>query len=345
MSTSGPGSTGDPAAQRAADHAAGRRGPSDPSDASEPPVTKVLFVAGTGRSGTTILSSIIGQIPGAAAAGEIRYVWERGFLQDHRCGCGEPFSRCPVWTEVVRTAFPDGPPDPQAVSRDLLDRLRMLRVPSMVWRQVTGRPVIPPHPNDEAVAALYRAFIEVVRATVLVDSSKVPPYGKLLERLPGLDLHVLQVIRDPRANAFSWQRLKETRDREGVTDTMEQLELWRSAVMWLVWNYLVELWWPWKRPTNVQVHYEQFVADPRRTVEDVARALGVDASGVDYVDEHAIRMRVSHTVAGNPNRHDTGVVRLRRDDEWRTAMPRWKQALVTLMTAPGLRHFGYGVRG
>ncbi|MEO3936282.1 sulfotransferase [Dermatophilaceae bacterium Soc4.6] len=307
--------------------------------------TRVLFVAGTGRSGTTILSSIIGQIPGAMSAGEIRYIWERGFTDDHRCGCGQPFSTCPVWSEVVALAYPDGPPDPGAVSRDLLTRLRMLRVPSMVWRQLRGGTVIVPDPHDEALAALYRAVAQVVRPSVIIDSSKVPPYGKLLERLPGIDLYVIQVIRDPRANAFSWQRLKETRDREGDDATMEQLELWRSAAMWLVWNYLVEFWWPWKAPKHLQVRYEEFVADPRATVDAVASMLDLDASTVQFVDERSISMHATHTVAGNPNRHDTGIVHLRRDDEWRTAMPQWKRSLVTLMTLPGLRHFGYGLRG
>ena len=61
----------------------------------------VLLVAGSGRSGSTLLASALGQLPGAFCAGELRYLWQRGAVEDHRCGCGEPFSRCPVWTVVL----------------------------------------------------------------------------------------------------------------------------------------------------------------------------------------------------------------------------------------------------
>ena len=167
---------------------------------THPASTKVLFVAGTGRSGTTILSTILGQLPGAMAVGELRYVWERGFLEDHRCGCGLPFSQCPVWKAVVDRAYQGAaPPDPLAVSQDLLSRLRMMRIPSMVLRQLRGRPAVPPHPNDDQIAALYTALSELEHPAVIVDSSKLPPYGKILERLPGIELYVVHVVRDPRA--------------------------------------------------------------------------------------------------------------------------------------------------
>ena len=64
---------------------------------------RLLFVAGAGRSGTTILNTILGQVPGMVAVGEVRYIWERAFGENHRCGCGEPFARCPFWSDVIDT--------------------------------------------------------------------------------------------------------------------------------------------------------------------------------------------------------------------------------------------------
>lgn len=312
---------------------------------TDPTPTKVLFVAGTGRSGTTILSTILGQLPGALAIGELRYVWERGFVQDHKCGCGLPFSRCPVWTAVVERAYEGtNRPDPVEVSQDLLARLRMMRLPSMVARQLRGRPAVPPHPNDEKIAALYTALAELEHPAVIIDSSKLPPYGKILERLPGIDLYVVHVVRDPRANAFSWRRVKVTGDREDET-TMERLELWRSSAMWVVWNYLVEFWWPTRRGRSVRIRYEDFVDRPRESVERIARLLELDITPTPFVDERTVTMQPTHTVAGNPNRHARGMVTLRPDEEWRRAMPRRHRAVVSLFTLPGLRHFGYSLRG
>jgi hypothetical protein len=307
--------------------------------------TKLLFVAGTGRSGTTILSTILGQVPGCFSVGEVRYIWERGFGENHRCGCGEPFDTCPVWSEVVQKAFgPDGPPDPNAVSADLLRRLRMLRVPAMVARKLRGRPAVPPDPFDDAVGAIYRALDETQHPGVIIDSSKLPPYGTLLERLPGVEFYVVHIVRDPRATAFSWRRLKATKDTEDGEAVMERLELWRSSVMWVVWNYLVELWWSHRDGRYVRLRYEDFVERPAEHVQKIARMLGLDGADEPFVGKHAVSVRPTHSVAGNPNRHDTGTVTLRPDVEWRRGMPARSRAVVTLFSLPGLRRFGYTLR-
>jgi hypothetical protein len=47
----------------------------------ESPV-RVLYFAGSGRSGTTVINNILGQLGGAFAAGELRYLWRRGVVED-----------------------------------------------------------------------------------------------------------------------------------------------------------------------------------------------------------------------------------------------------------------------
>ena len=65
----------------------------------------VLFIAGPGRSGSTLLDLLLGQIDGFCSTGEMRYIWERGFAQNQLCGCGKPFRECEFWTQVVKEAF------------------------------------------------------------------------------------------------------------------------------------------------------------------------------------------------------------------------------------------------
>lgn len=312
---------------------------------SDVPPVRILFVAGTGRSGTTIINTVLGQVPGAFTVGELRYVWERGLGEDHRCGCGEPFSRCPVWVDVIERAFgPNGPPDPELVSQGLLRRLRMLRLPAMVGRSLFGRPPVPSHADDKAIAALYRAVQASTGAQVIIDSSKLPPYGAILQRLSGVELYVLRVVRDPRANAFSWRRTKRTHDRDDGA-IMERLPLWRSAAMWLAWNAVTGLWWPASGSRSTILRYEDFIADPEGTLAPVLEMVGLSEDGIPMVDPATVTLDTTHTVAGNPNRHQRGRILLSADDEWRTQMP-WSQRIaVTVMTLPFLHRYGYRMRG
>ena len=75
---------------------------------------KILYIGGWGRSGSTIISNVLGSLEGYVSIGEARYLWDRGIIQDRICGCGENFSKCLFWRDVLREFRAAGPIiDPQ----------------------------------------------------------------------------------------------------------------------------------------------------------------------------------------------------------------------------------------
>ena len=48
----------------------------------------VVYIAGYSRCGSTILSNVLGEIPGWFNAGELMYIWNRMSSPDGICGCG-----------------------------------------------------------------------------------------------------------------------------------------------------------------------------------------------------------------------------------------------------------------
>src|SRR5438270_4691352 len=114
-------------------------------------------MGGTGRSGSTLLARVLDRADGVFAAGELRYVWQRGVLEDRLCGCGEQFSRCPFWSEVMDRAFADRRVDAHQVvaTQRILTRLR--RVPRILT--VGGQEA--PAAYLESLSRLYRAVAEV----------------------------------------------------------------------------------------------------------------------------------------------------------------------------------------
>src|SRR6266545_3862920 len=90
--------------------------PADPSDPGPSPspspspviaqaTTQVLYLGGLGRSGTTLLERLLGELPGAISLGEVVHLWERGVVDGERCGCGKSFRDCAFWNEVGQAAF------------------------------------------------------------------------------------------------------------------------------------------------------------------------------------------------------------------------------------------------
>lgn len=303
----------------------------------------VAFVAGTGRSGSTLVSNVMGQLPGCITVGEARYTWGRGVAGNHLCGCGLPFADCPFWSEVMADVSAGHPSLDAAGMAERIDaRLRVRLVPAMELRRLRGLPEVPPHADDAAIADLYHALARRPGAErAIIDSSKLPPYARLLDGLPEVEVFLVHVVRDPRATAFSWRRAKATRD-DADAERMPRLSIERSSVIWLLWNLMVPRWWPDSR--RMTVRYEDFVDDPARELARIAKALGTTVPE-GLIEGSALHLAPTHSVAGNPDRLDAGAVRVRRDDEWRSAMPALHRWVVTALCAPGLRRFGYRVRG
>ena len=95
-----------------------------------------------------------------------------------------------------------------------------------------------------------------------MDSSKLPPYGVLLAGLPGIELRVLHVVRDPRAAAFSWRRRRAL--DTGDDRLMTRHPVWKAALLWSVWNAAtIRLW---GRGDYLRVRYEDLVGDPAAVI-------------------------------------------------------------------------------
>ena len=295
--------------------------------------TRVLYVAGTGRSGSTLLARVLDRADGVFAAGELRYVWQRGVLEDRFCGCGEPFSQCPFWSEVVDRAFAGRAVDAREVVAAQRDLTRLRRVP----RMLTIGALEAPADYLETLSRLYRAVTEVSGCELIVDSSKLPSYGFVLAQVPEIDVRVVHLVRDPRGAAYSWRREKSQPDGDGG---MQQMSLLKSSSLWLAWNASTPFLFRDSNRYRV-VRYEDLVSRPRAVVDQILAFAGHRGDGAPFLGERTVALERSHTVAGNPNRLEAGEVELREDQAWTTAMGRPQRALVTALTTPLLGRFDY----
>jgi hypothetical protein len=216
-------------------------------------------------------------------------------------------------------------------------------MPGVVWRRLLGRRPVPPHPDDAAIAALYQAIRDETGVALIVDSSKLPPYGLLLSHLPQLEVTVLHLVRDPRATAFSWRRRKPSRDRDDDA-LMPRQPVWKSTMLWLIWNMLAAVFWRPVAGSHMRLRYEDLVADPRGTTERICRTVGLPMASLPFIEEHVVDLLPIHAVAGNPVRRSSGPVEIRPDDEWRQRMSSRDRRAVTALTAPALAAFGYRFR-
>jgi hypothetical protein len=307
---------------------------------------RVLYLAGLGRSGSTLLERLLGELPGACPAGEVVHLWQRGIRDGERCGCGQPFPECPFWQKVGASAFGGWDHvdvDRVARLRARVDRARFLPVLSAQTLRRRFLPLL-----DEYVsyyARTYSAIAEVSGSSVVIDSSKHASLAFCLSSSPALDLRVVHVVRDSRAVAYSWSKVVQR--PEGAAGTrMSRYSAASAAARWNVQNSAVQALSRLGTPT-VRIRYEDLVRDPAASLREIAAFAGLPTgAGSGFLRCEGpgnwwAGLRATHTASGNPMRFKTGQIQIRPDTTWQDAMLPGHRRAVTILTLPLLMRYGY----
>jgi len=302
---------------------------------------RVVYVGGIGRSGSTLVDRLLGQVPGCASAGEVVHLWRRGVLENERCGCGEPFDACPFWAGVGERAFGGwGALDVHAVlaMQHRVDRNRYVpwlvapRTAPPAWRSARDR-------YAEVLSRVYRAIAEQAGASIVVDSSKHASTAALLRSVDGVDLRLVQLIRDPRGVAYSWSKLVARPDSVGDDSTMARIGSVRVSMRWLAYNLLFQAL---RLGTPARLlRYEDLVVAPADGLRSILDLAGRRDEPLPFLVDGSATLRMQHTVSGNPLRFTNGTIRIRADREWQSAMPAGDRRLVGAITAPLRAAYGY----
>jgi hypothetical protein len=313
-----------------------------------PPNLKILYIAGPARSGSTILQSLLGEIEGFFAAGELQYLWSRAMTDSSRCGCGRPIQECAVWAEVLSRVLRN----PNAAEGGIPEVLRWHQETARLrhtWRLLLHEERASTWPVLEAyartMAALYRTVADVTGARVIVDSSKKYSGAALLRLLPGVDPHIVHLVRDPRAVVFSWNRQKLNVDDAGRRESLPTHGSLFSSLQWMQVNLMTEV----VRHRHDQgrstlLRYEDFAARPRSTVRAIVNFVDESPESLPFLDERTAELGTNHTVWGNVSRFETGAVTVSEDQEWLDKLSRANRVTTTAVTLPMLHRYGYRIR-
>lgn len=308
--------------------------------------TTVVYLGGFGRSGSTLVERMLGAAHGWVNVGELVDLARSVARTDELCGCGRSFSTCPVWNEVGEVAF-------GGWSADVLERLTMLQRAAARQRHLPGllrsrRPATGALAGlRTAYADIYAAVAEVTGCDVVVDASKGPALGLALAGAPGIDLRFLNVVRDPRAVAWSWNRQVVRPHAVGGGEQMWRISAQRAAAQWSALQLEMEAIGRLRRVRCARIRYEDFVLDPGGVLVAATGALGLPLQRHDLpaVEASTISLEPSHGLSGSPGRFRSGAVELRSDDSWASDMPARDRAVVTALTLPLLKTYRYPTTG
>jgi hypothetical protein len=276
------------------------------------------------------------------SVGELTYIADRGWQSNYLCGCGKPFRECDFWMEVVARIARPSPDQWFARLQYLRDKVyRIKNIPILALACDDRKRILLTSQSIEYIEMLEKvlsAVTSVASVSTIVDSSKDPPYGFFLANCKGVNLYPAHLIRDPRAVAFSRQRIMIRPDNYRTTELMTRLTPRQTAFQWTLINSLIQLL---GRITGryFRIRYEDIVLDPEQALRRLLDWVGLDSSVLGR-ESTGRNSGSEHELSGNPMRFQSDF-KITPDIQWLHSMSSHDKAIATFISAPLLVRYGY----
>ena len=312
------------------------------------PEVPVAYIAGIGRSGSTLLGRALGSVDGLLFVGEAMHLFGRGMQRNERCACGTPVRSCDVWGGVLGDLEAEGLcPRPETVEacRRRFTESPSLLAPFLPWTPPAVRGRL--EAFRRLLSATYRSLGRRTGCRLIVDSSKSPAYARILLGTPGIRLHLVHLVRDARGVAYSLAKARKRPGTNRPSELLDQRSAHVASALWSGAHLLTETLKP-RAAGYIRVRYTDFVTSPAAVVRQVLTSVGLHeheglATGpgrLAHLNGRTLRLGVQHVLAGHPVRDATGEVRLTEDLEWQRALAPPKRLLVSALTFPLLARYG-----
>lgn len=297
----------------------------------------LIYIAGYGRSGSTILGTILGAHPQIHNVGEIRHIFELWSTHDRPCACGASYHDCPFWRDLVNS--------PEAEKCRLFARNmeRFLYLPRLL---AGSRDTVEWSQYLECQRRLLLYARERSGKPVILDSSKSAwsAAGRLLalQQLPQEEVYVIHLVRSGLAVTESQVTKGTNRALEGSNKNPRGLAL-RTIVGWITANAIVTIltrYLPSGR--YLRIRYEDFIDEPQSTLSKVAAFTGFDLVPVQQRIASQDHFEIGHIVAGNRLRFQQRVqLRTASVEKQRTQLTGRVRALFWLLGGWLQHYYGY----
>jgi len=295
----------------------------------------LLYIAGLGRSGSTLLSMVLDTHPEIFAIGEMKSP------RRHECSCGKAVEQCPFMLEMADRLVAVGVRlDPgnwnfeyRREGHWLADRLLYQSLRSDWLETLRDRisGLWPAHRRalvnlDARIRQFVATALDISGKRIFVDATKSPIRIRHLQRVAGDRLRVIHLIRDPRGVTFSQRYLGEA--------GMRAVPIGWCHVNLGVERHLNGL----PRERWLRVRYESLCADPASTLAAIGSFLGIGPIDVPS----NFRAGEHHLQAGNAARKQSDTrSSIAIDERWRTELSPSILDHAARVAGPLARRYGY----
>lgn len=251
---------------------------------------RLIYIAGYGRSGSTILGILLGAHKGYHHMGAVAHMPSLAVSDEIACSCGLAYRECPEWNNRI----PDTPGPTGAMSR------KIEAMPG--WRSLFASGALKGQ-YREYWSGLMGKIRDDHGASLLIDTSKTSYTSALrplmLRRLLGMDVYTILLVRDARDvmnSKLKGNNNKLSRDEDGQ-ETGAGL---KGLIGWLLANgYGLANCLALGKQRRFVVYYDDLMTDPHTVIKELEAFLGDDLSDIVTQMDSDEGIDPGHLVGGN----------------------------------------------
>ena len=258
--------------------------------------SKILYIAGYSRSGSTVLDIILGSHKNLFGTGELVYLFDDWLNETRLCTCGKSYKTCDFWKDL---ALPEGITFAEAISV-----IRAVESRSAVENLLAGK--IPVGITDRynlIQSTLYGDIISRSGKSIVIDSSKSSRdmAGRFyaLQQYTDLDVYVVHLVKNGLSIVKSYVEKGRNWAMEGHAKNDRFLAA-RSSVGWRLANSLAQRLGDKMPPQKyLPLQYESLVKEPEDFLNKIGSFIGEDFSTVIDTIKQNRPFLAGHNVGGN----------------------------------------------
>ena len=248
----------------------------------------ILWILGSGRSGTTALSSILGAHSDTINLGEFaRYFWKDALVDDAPTPNASSYSTDPIWIDIFqRIPF-----------ETKFNALRLSQSADTLFKALDYRINIDSWASySHDIMSAYQA---INSESLIIDSSKHPRCITLSEYMPNYRHFYLHCIRSCREVAHSWKRRSKL--IPGTSESMATFSSREASARWVLWNSQIANVGLTKGDRYKALNWDEFCNDPYNKLTRIYDWLGLN--DIDTTSTNKIfPIENSLVVRGNPDK-------------------------------------------
>jgi len=269
----------------------------------------ILYLLGSGRSGTTLLATILNSTNDISTTGELHQFYT--YLKNlSACSCGKIVSNCEFWSGVIAE---------MDLTKDEIHTFQKKQnneeghryIPSILLGRKASSDYI------TSQEKLFTAISNHTNKNWTLDSSKYIGRFLLLNQIPDINIKGIYVVRDVRGVINSFNKQVQT-PRKPIS----------TILYYILTNSFGQLVC-WMNKDVIKIKYEDFIDNPHEHTKNIYNNLLGQNSNVPLNDF----FEIPHIIGGNRLK-SRKTIKIKKDTAWKTTISRPKQIVYYLLCLP-----------